>query len=129
MIRISIKTNLRKEAIDITGIVKKHVKNIKNGIAVVYVPHTTAGIAINEAYDPSVAEDIIETLSKLIPYSGNYKHLEGNADAHIQATITGNSIQIIIQNGQLQLGRWQGIFFLEFDGPRHREIYIKTIEG
>lgn len=129
MIRISIKTNLRKEAIDITEIVKKHVKNIKNGIAVVYVPHTTAGIAINEAYDPSVAEDIIETLSKLIPYSGSYKHLEGNADAHIQSTITGNSIQIIIQNGQLQLGRWQGIFFLEFDGPRHREIYIKTIEG
>ncbi len=129
MIVERIKTNIRKEAVEITSIVAKHVKGIKSGIVVVYVPHTTAGITINEAFDPAVMEDVLNEYMRLIPYSNKYKHLEGNADAHIQVTLTGSSITVPIEDGELALGRWQGIFFMEFDGPRNRKIYIKIIEG
>ncbi|WP_022671360.1 secondary thiamine-phosphate synthase enzyme YjbQ [Hippea alviniae] len=128
MIRKSIRTSTRKEAIEITSMVEEEIKGIKNGIAIIYVPHTTAGVIINEAFDPAVAEDILNELSRLIPYSDKYKHLEGNADAHIQATLTGSSVMIPIESGRLLLGRWQGVFFMEFDGPRNREFYIKVIK-
>ena len=96
-----------------------------------YVPHTTAGIMINEADDPTVAQDIVEFLNKLIPKKPPgvmYKHLEGNADAHIKAGIIGSSVTIPIVNGHLKLGRWQGIFFCEFDGPRERKVKVKIIK-
>lgn len=129
MIVEHIKTSTRKEAIEITSIVAKHVKSVKSGIVVVYVPHTTAGVTINEAFDPSVAEDLLNELTRLVPYSSHYKHLEGNADAHIQASIIGSSVTIPIEDGEMILGRWQGIFFMEFDGPRNRKFFIKIIEG
>lgn len=129
MIVERIETNTRKEAVEITSIVAKHVKDVKSGIVVVYVPHTTAGITINEAFDPAVMEDVLNEFTRLVPYSSRYKHLEGNADAHIQATLTGSSVTIPIENGELLLGRWQGVFFVEFDGPRNRKVYIKIIEG
>ncbi len=129
MIIERIETNTRKEAVEITSIVAKHVKDVKSGVVVVYVPHTTAGITINEAFDPAVMEDVLNEFTRLVPYSSRYKHLEGNADAHIQATLTGSSVTIPIENGELLLGRWQGVFFVEFDGPRNRKVYIKIIEG
>ncbi len=125
-----INTKKRTEFVDITDIVKKKVKEvqIEDGICFIYVPHTTAGITINENYDPSVKEDIESTLSRLVPKDGGYTHLEGNADAHIKASIIGTSVSLIIENGDLLLGRWQGIFFCEFDGPRRRKIFIKIIK-
>ena len=126
---VSIQTHKRKEALDITKTIKNSIGDVKSGLVVVYVPHTTAGVIINEAYDSDVADDILEKLSQLVPYSGSYKHLEGNSDAHIQSSMVGSSVSIIVENSKLMLGRWQGVFFMEFDGPRRREIYIKIIEG
>ena len=100
---------------------------MKSGIVVVYVPHTTAAVTINENADPSVKKDIINTLSKIIPESDLYAHLEGNADAHIKASIMGSSRVVIIEDGEIQLGTWQGIFFVEFDGPRRREVFVEII--
>jgi secondary thiamine-phosphate synthase enzyme len=94
----------------------------------VYVPHTTASITINENADPSVMHDFIKEINKLIPLSGNYTHLEGNSPAHIKASIIGSSRVIFIQNGQPVLGTWQGIYFLEFDGPRQRYVLIKILK-
>ncbi len=124
-----IKTRSRKEAVDITSLVAQHASRMDSGLIVVYVPHTTAGVTINESYDPDVARDILDKLVEIAPYQANYRHLEGNADAHIQATLIGSSVTVMVEGGRLLLGRWQGIFFMEFDGPRTREIYIKTIEG
>lgn len=130
MYEIKITTTKRNEMIDITdkiqGIIKK--EKIQNGIIVIYVPHTTAGITINEGADPSVQRDIIETLEKLIPENNNYHHIEGNADAHIKASLLGSSATIIVENNKLVLGTWQHIFFYEGDGPRNRKIYLKLIK-
>ena len=126
---VSIQTHKRKEALDITKTIKNSIGDVKSGLVVVYVPHTTAGVIINEAYDSDVADDIMGKLEELVPYSKNYKHLEGNSDAHIQSSMVGSSVSIIVENSKLMLGRWQGVFFMEFDGPRRREIYIKIIEG
>ena len=124
---ISIRTSSRIEMIDITDMIQKQIReaSISDGICVCYVPHTTAGITINEGADPAVCEDIIQKLSELIPSSYRYKHLEGNADSHIKATVVGNSVTVIVENGKLVLGTWQRIFFCEFDGPRTRKIWIK----
>ena len=127
MIVKTIKSYKRIEAIDITNTISKEAENIGNGIMLIYVPHTTAAITINEAYDPSVMDDLMEKVSSLVPYSKNYEHLEGNSDAHIKSSLIGNSVQLIVENGNLVLGRWQGIFFLEFDGPRDRKIFIKAL--
>ncbi len=127
MITKRLKSSRRREAIDITSLVADAVVGVKEGIAVVYVPHTTAGVTINESYDPDVAADILDKLEELVPFAGGYRHLEGNADAHIQATIVGSSVTVIVKDGKLVLGRWQGIFFMEFDGPRNREIYIEVV--
>lgn len=126
-----IKSRKRIEAIDITDSVLNFVKEIgiKDGILVIYIPHTTAGLTINENADPSVMEDILNKTSELVPRSFNYKHLEGNADSHIKSSIFGVSHQLLIEDGKVLLGTWQGIFFLEFDGPRERKVYLKIIKN
>lgn len=126
---ITLRTTRREEMVEITSEVASIVRKLKvdNGICILFVPHTTASITINENADPSVKKDIIDYLSKLIPRSVNYSHLEGNADAHIKSSIMGQSRTIIIENGNLVLGMWQGIFFVEFDGPRTREVYVEVI--
>ncbi len=126
-----IKSRKRIEAIDITDSVLNFVKEsvIKDGILVIYIPHTTAGLTINENADPSVIEDILNKTSELVPRSFNYKHLEGNADSHIKSSIFGVSHQLLIEDGKVLLGTWQGIFFLEFDGPRERKVYLKIIKN
>lgn len=129
MIVKKIKTNKRKEMIEITSLIKESVRHIKSGVVAVYAPHTTAGVAINEAYDPDVTYDVMDKFESLVPYSKSYRHAEGNADAHIQSVMVGSSVFLIIENNELVLGRWQGIFFMEFDGPRNREVYIKVMEG
>ncbi|WP_372590366.1 secondary thiamine-phosphate synthase enzyme YjbQ [Fervidobacterium pennivorans subsp. carthaginiensis] len=129
--RFSVRTTKRVEFVDITTHVKTIVKEsgVSEGIVVVYVPHTTCGVTINEHADPSVVEDIISQLSKLVPTNGGYRHLEGNSDAHIKASIMGSSVTVIVSNGNLLLGTWQGIFLCEFDGPRTREVVVKVVEG
>ncbi|MBI4826947.1 MAG: YjbQ family protein [Nitrospirae bacterium] len=126
---INISTHSRSELIDITEKVREAISNaeIKNGICVVYVPHTTAGVLINEGADPSVQRDIEKTFSRLIPHQGDYRHSEGNSDAHIKSVMTGASQSVIIDNGMLLLGTWQAVFLAEFDGPRQRKIIIKII--
>jgi len=124
---INVRSKSRIEFIDITGIIQEVVKEagITNAVCYLYVPHTTAGITINEGADPSVQRDIQNTLSRLIPYEMNYFHREGNADAHVKSTIVGTSVNVIVDEGKLLLGTWQSIFFCEFDGPRHRRIAVK----
>jgi secondary thiamine-phosphate synthase enzyme len=126
---INIKTKSRNEFVDITSDLQAVIdeSGIKNGVCYVYVPHTTAGVTINEGADPSVARDIQNTLSKLIPHSGHYLHTEGNSDAHIKSTIAGSSQVIVIGEGKLLLGTWQSVFFCEFDGPRHRRVTVKIM--
>ena len=126
---INIKTKSRSEFVDITSDIQAVIdeSGIKNGVCYVYVPHTTAGVTINEGADPSVARDIQNTLSKLIPHSGHYLHTEGNSDAHIKSTIAGSSQIIVIDEGKLLLGTWQSVFFCEFDGPRHRRVTVKIM--
>ncbi len=126
-----IKTHEKQGLIDITQKIKEIVKdsNVANGICIVYIPHTTAGILINENYDRSVSEDILNKLKELVPENGDYKHSEGNSHAHIKSAIIRTSEKIIIENNNLLLGTWQGIFFAEFDGPRKRKVYVKIIKG
>ncbi len=128
---IEIKTNKRMEMVDVTGTVREIVRKagVRNGICVLYVPHTTAAVTVNENADPSVRRDISRTLAKLVPAGAGYEHLEGNADSHIKATMVGPSETLIITNGDILLGTWQGIFFCEFDGPRRRKMFIKIVEG
>jgi secondary thiamine-phosphate synthase enzyme len=128
---INIRTKSRTEFVDITAEIQEIVNGagIKSGICNIYVPHTTAGITINEGADPSVVRDIQRTLSKLVPQDGNYTHVEGNSDAHIKTSLLGSSRALIIEEGKLQLGTWQAIFFCEFDGPRHRRAIVKIMSG
>jgi len=126
---INVRSRSRTEFIDITSMVQDVVEEagVKKGVCYLYVPHTTAGITINEGADPSVQRDIQNALSRLIPHEMNYFHREGNADAHIKSTLVGTSVHVIIDEGKLLLGTWQAIFFCDFDGPRHRRIAIKFI--
>ncbi|RLE27428.1 YjbQ family protein [Candidatus Acetothermia bacterium] len=129
MYKITVATDNKTELKDITFDVNRLVEreNIKDGICVLYLPHTTAALVINENYDPSVKNDIMGWLGRNIPSTGNYSHLEGNADAHIKSSIVGNSLILIVENGRIMLGKWQGIFLAEFDGPRTREVWVKFI--
>ena len=129
--KLNVKTSTRAELIDITDLIQKVVRGSKvnSGICSVYVPHTTAGVTINENADPSVRKDIIKELNKVIPFDDNYSHLEGNAAAHIKATLVGSSESILIEDSSLLSGTWQGIYFCEFDGPRSRKIIVKIIQG
>jgi len=126
----SIKTSRPQEFINITGIVNKAVKEsgVKDGTAIVFVPHTTAGVTVNENSDPDVVEDILSALNKTYPVNNGYLHIEGNSHAHIKASLMGNSCTVIIENGELKMGIWQGIYFCEFDGPRNRKVYIKIMK-
>ncbi|MEO0102748.1 MAG: secondary thiamine-phosphate synthase enzyme YjbQ [candidate division WOR-3 bacterium] len=127
--RIEIHTHHRNELLDITEEVIKVIKksNVKNGTVIIFVPHTTAAITINENYDPSVGRDIIDSLARLLPKSVPYAHTEGNADAHIKAALIGSTRTVFLENGEVVFGTWQGIFFCEFDGPRRREVLVKII--
>jgi len=121
----------RIELIDITSHVQNIVKRsgVREGVCYVYVPHTTAAVTINENADPSVINDIQNYLNKLVPFDGPYSHAEGNSDAHIKTSLVGCSKIIVVTNGDLLLGTWQGIFFCEFDGPRNRKVHIKVTAG
>lgn len=129
MWEISVKTEKHSEIVDITFKVKQIVEasGIKIGLCTVYVPHTTAAIVVNENTDPSVKEDILQTLDKLVPWDDAYSHIEGNAAAHIKTAIIGSSRTFIVENMKIILGIWQGIFFCEFDGPRERTVYVEII--
>jgi len=125
---IQVKTKQRNELVDITPQVEKTVEKsgIDEGICVLAVPHTTAAVTVNENADPSVKADIIAKLNALVPAGDRYQHREGNADAHIKATMVGPSEVLLVKDGRLSLGTWQGVFFCEFDGPRTRRVVIKV---
>lgn len=126
---LSVRSRNRTEFIDITDDINKIVKDsgVKSGVCYIYVPHTTAGITINEGADPSVKRDILATLNRLIPFDGDYQHLEGNSAAHIKSSLVGVSVTIPVEDSRLVTGTWQSVFFCEFDGPRQRKVYLKVI--
>lgn len=125
-----IKTSKRSQMVDITGEIAGLVKQsaVSEGVCHVFVPHTTAGVTINENADPTVVTDMLAALDKLIPQDKNYLHREGNSDSHIKATLVGSSQSIFINNGRLLLGTWQGVYFCEFDGPRQRKVLVKILK-
>lgn len=127
---IIVNSSKHFELIDITKEIQKIAQEskIKNGMCFIYVPHTTAAITVNENADPAVKEDISSFLQRLVPWNGNYSHFEGNSAAHILSTLVGISVEIPIRDGNLRLGRWQGIFFCEFDGPRRRNVEVTLVE-
>jgi len=126
MQNLTVKTGSRTELIDITDEVQRAVteSGVRNGTCVVYVPHTTAGLTINENADPSVREDMLKELNRIVPFEHGYKHLEGNSAAHIKASLVGSSVLLIVAEGRLALGTWQGVYFCEFDGPRTRRAWV-----
>jgi len=128
--KLNVKTPKREILIEITDKIKNIVKTskIKEGVCRIFIPHTTAGITINENADPAVMKDIINFLGQLIPKSSDFSHLEGNSDAHIKTSLTGNSLDIPIHENNMILGTWQGILFAEYDGPRNRSVYVQ-IQG
>ncbi|MBN8210660.1 YjbQ family protein [Bacillus sp. NTK071] len=130
--RISVKTNQRDQMLDITSEVRHAIgeAGFKNGVVIVYSAHTTAGITINENADPDVKHDMLMRLAEVYPWEhSNYRHAEGNSASHLKTSTVGASQTVIVENGELVLGTWQGIYFCEFDGPRNRTVYIKTMEG
>jgi secondary thiamine-phosphate synthase enzyme len=131
MTSFDVTTHVRTELLDITDKVKDAVaqSRVGSGMCFVYVPHTTAAVTVNESYDADVASDITAALSKLVPHRAGYAHSEGNSDAHIKAAMVGSCQAIPVEEGRLALGRWQGVFFCEFDGPRTRRVHIQTIRA
>lgn len=131
MIKIKAPTRDRTDMVEITGQVKALVKEsgVKSGILLLYIPHTTAGITITEYADPNVMKDILASVNKLVPFEDNYSHEEGNAAAHIKSSLFNFSLEMIIEDSELVIGGFQGIFFCEFDGPRDRQVFAKIIEG
>lgn len=128
---IGVKTDQSNAMINITDEVQNIVNEsgIKSGICVIFVTHTTAGITINENADPDVVRDFLMEMNKIVPISDGYHHMEGNSAAHIKSSMMGFSQTVIIENGRLLLGTWQGIYFMEFDGPRNRKVQVKIMEG
>ena len=128
---LSVKTKAQTELVDITAEVKKVVRtaDVRDGLCMVYVPHTTAAVTINESADPTVKSDILMVLNKIIPWDAGYRHMEGNSAAHIKSSLVGASELVMIENGGLVLGTWQGIFFCEFDGPRTRKVQVKVMQS
>lgn len=128
---IPVRTSAHTQMIDITGEVKKLVagSGITNGICMIYVPHTTAAVTINENADPDVVRDFTMEIDKIVPWEDGYHHMEGNSAAHLKASMMGFSELVIIESGKLLLGTWQGIYFLEYDGARNRKVYVKLMEG
>ncbi len=129
MQELQISTSRATELIDVTDRIVAAVKkaDLSRGAVVAYVPHTTAGITINENADPSVIDDMLTTLARLVPADLPYTHREGNAHAHVKASLVGSSVTVPVENGRLQLGTWQGVFFAEFDGPRRRRLLVQAI--
>jgi secondary thiamine-phosphate synthase enzyme len=127
MIELSIQTSSRIQAINITDQIKEAVQGKEGRLLHVYTPHTTCGLIINEEADPDVIKDILVALNKMAPADYPYRHVEGNSDAHIKSVLTGSSVLIPLAQDALQLGTWQGIFFMEFDGPRKRKVIITVI--
>ena len=127
--KFRVQTKTRNTMIDVTAEVQRAIERsgVKSGLACIFTPHTTAAITINEHDDPDVARDIWATLEKLIPQEGDYRHYEDNSDSHIKSTLAGCSQTVIIEDGQVVLGTWQGVFFCEFDGPRQREVWVKIV--
>ncbi len=128
MKEISIQTSARCQMIDITADVRRVIREeeIENGLCLVYTPHTTAAITINENADPDVPRDILAALERAVPFEAGYRHAEGNSAAHVKSSLFGASETVIIENGRLVLGTWQSLFFCEFDGPRTRKIFIQN---
>jgi len=126
-----IKTKKRMEFIDVTPMVREYLSEINavNGVLNIFIPHTTAGVTVNENADPSVVSDILNHMQKIIPKDNGFSHYEGNSDAHIKSSLFSASLSVIINSRTLLLGTWQGIYFAEFDGPRNRKIWLKYIEG
>lgn len=126
---LSVKTDRRTQLMDVTAQVHKAVASsgVAEGICYLYVPHTTAAVTINECADPDVARDVESAMDQLIPVTGPYRHSEGNSDSHVKAILVGASQTVFVQGGKLSLGRWQGIFFCEFDGPRDRKLHVKVV--
>ena len=126
-----VKTDQRTQLVDVTAQVQKVVASsgVATGVCYLYVPHTTAAITINECADPDVARDVEGALDRLIPMAGPYRHSEGNSDSHVKAVLVGASLTVPVEGGKLALGRWQGVFFCEFDGPRERRLQVKIVAG
>jgi secondary thiamine-phosphate synthase enzyme len=129
MTQLDVQTHAKDELIDITASIRSIVTNsqVRDGLCLIYVPHTTAGVTINENADPSVKSDILMALRNIVPDSLPYSHTEGNSPGHMKSTLVGCSASVLINNGRLSLGTWQGIFFCEFDGPRNRKAFVKII--
>jgi secondary thiamine-phosphate synthase enzyme len=128
---VPVRTTTRNEMLDVTDRVAKLVRsqNMLEGMAIVYVPHTTAAVTINENADPDVKTDMLRKLETLIPKDERYyQHGEGNSDSHVKTSLVGNSVTVLVERGKLVLGRWQGIYFCEFDGPREREMMVKLVK-
>lgn len=125
-----VRSSRQIEFIDITREIREIVdkEGVREGFCIIFVPHTTGAVTINENADPSVTNDIIMELNKIVPFENHYKHLEGNSPAHVKASLIGCSKTVLIESGKLVLGVWQGIFFCEFDGPRNRKIHVKVIK-
>jgi len=128
---IEIQTQARTEFVDITAHIQRIVKQsgVEEGVCYAFVPHTTAGMTINENADPDVQRDMVMEMNKIVPFEDHYAHYEGNSAAHIKASLFGSSVTVFVENGSLVLGRWQGIYFCEFDGPRRRNLLVKVIRG
>jgi secondary thiamine-phosphate synthase enzyme len=126
MKKISVKTLEKTSFTNITSEIAKIVTDLamKDGVVTVFVPHTTAGVTINENADPDVVFDMEQALEQAVPWDAGYRHGEGNAAAHVKASMMGSSLQVIVADGKMQLGTWQGVFFCEFDGPRERSVYV-----
>lgn len=129
MTEFSVRSSTRNQILDLTSQIAKIIPHDFSGVAVVYVPHTTAAITINEGADPSVKSDLLNYLEKLIPQSAGFKHSEGNSNAHIKSALIGNSANIIVDKGRLVLGTWQAVYFCEFDGPRERKVYLELLKN
>jgi secondary thiamine-phosphate synthase enzyme len=127
--RLSVKTHARTEMIDVTEQVQKQVTDsgMQSGLCMVFVPHTTAAVTINESADPAVSRDILMVLNEMVPWKADYRHMEGNSPAHIKTSLVGSSETIYVEKGRLVLGTWQGIFFCEFDGPRTRKLDVRLM--
>jgi secondary thiamine-phosphate synthase enzyme len=127
----SLRTNARTEFLDITPQVEKIVREsgVQSGLAVVFSPHTTAAVTVNENADPTVPQDILGELGRLVPFTGAYRHTEGNSASHIKSSLVGASETLLVENGRLVLGTWQGVYFCEFDGPRTRKVRVKILPG
>ena len=129
LIKLNVNTSKHTQMLDITDTVQQAIKDsgVKDGLCTVFIPHTTAAVTINENADPDVVRDFTMEINKIVPWEDGYYHMEGNSAAHLKSSMIGFSEQVIIDNGRLVLGTWQGIYFCEFDGPRNRKVYVKIM--